>query len=168
MFANFLIGLREGLEATLVVSILIAYLVQIERRDRLAPIWIGVGAAVLLSVAFGAILTFTSSQLTFEQQEIFGGVTSIIAVGFVTGMIFWMRRTARTMRHDLDGKMAAALEVGAVALAVTAFIAVAREGLETALFFWSAAQASSLIDRKGLMGYIWPVIKKDCPRRCSI
>lgn len=143
MFANFLIGLREGLEATLVVTILIAYLVQIDRRDRLTPIWLGVGAAVLLSVGFGALLTFTSSQLTFEQKEIFGGVTSIVAVGFVTGMIFWMRRTARTMRRDLDGKMAAALQVGAVALVATAFIAVVREGLETALFFWSAAQASS-------------------------
>jgi len=143
MFANFLIGLREGLEATLVVSILIAYLVRMERRDQLAPIWLGVGVAVLLSIGFGAILTFTSSQLTFEQQEVFGGIASIIAVAFVTGMIFWMRRQARHMRRDLDGKMAAALHVGAGALAATAFIAVVREGLETALFFWSAAQASS-------------------------
>ena len=143
MFANFLIGLREGLEATLVVSILIAYLVQVQRRDRLPAIWTGVLAAVGLSIALGTTLTFTSAQLTFEQQEIFGGVASIVAVGFVTWMIFWMRRTARTLRRELDGKMAAALEVGAVALVTTAFLAVAREGLETALFFWSAAQASS-------------------------
>ena len=143
MFANYLIGLREGLEATLVVSILVAYLVQTGRRDRLTPVWAGVAAAVLLSVAVGAMLTFTSARLSFEQQEVFGGVTSIIAVGFVTWMIFWMRRTARGMRADLDGKMAAAIEVGTLALLATAFLAVAREGLETALFFWSAAQASS-------------------------
>jgi len=143
MLANYLIGLREGLEAALIVSILIAYLVQTGRNDRLPPIWIGVGAAVLLSVGAGAILTFTSSRLSFEQQEAFGGFMSIVAVGFVTWMIFWMRRTARGLRADLDGKLEVAMEVGTFALVLTAFLAVAREGLETALFFWAAAQTSS-------------------------
>lgn len=142
MFANFLIGLREGLEATLVVTILIAYLVKAERRDRLGAVALGVGAAVGLSVLFGALLTFTSSRLSFEQQELFGGATSIVAVAFVTGMVFWMKRTARGMRTELDDRVGTALTVGAVAVGLTAFLAVGREGLETALFFFSAAQAA--------------------------
>jgi high-affinity iron transporter len=144
MFANYLIGLREGLEASLVVTILIAYLVKVGRRDRLAPVAAGVGLAVAVSVAFGALLTFTSTSIlqSFQSREIFGGTLSIVAVGFVTWMVFWMRRTARGMRSELDGRMSNALELGALAVALTAFIAVAREGLETALFFWSAVEAA--------------------------
>lgn len=142
MFANYLIGLREGLEAALVVSILIAYLVKAGRRDRLAPVWTGVAAAVALSLGFGALLTFTSNHLSFEAQEAFGGTLSILAVAFVTWMIFWMRRTARHLSRELRGRMDAALAMGTTALIVTAFIAVGREGLETSLFLWSAVQAT--------------------------
>jgi high-affinity iron transporter len=143
VLANFLIGLREGLEAALVVSILIAYLVKTGRTDRIRDVWFGVVAAIALSVGFGAILTFTSSEMSFEAQEAFGGLMSIVAVGLVTWMIFWMRRTARFLRRELEGKMAAALQVGPLALIVIAFVAVAREGIETSLFIWSTTQATS-------------------------
>lgn len=142
MFGNYLIGLREGLEASLVVCILVAYLVKTGRRDRLAPVWAGVGAAVVLSMTFGAVLQFGSSTLTFESQEALGGSLSIIAVGLVTWMVFWMRRTARHLRAELHGKLDAALAMGTFALVVTSFLAVGREGLETALFIWTAVQAT--------------------------
>ena len=144
MFANFLIGLREGLEASLVVGILVAYLVKTGNRDKLRPVWIGVGVAVALSAAFGAVLTYTSTELlsTGKQQEAFAGVVSVIAVGFVTWMIFWMRRTARFLKTELHDKLTTALAIGGLALAVTSFLAVGREGLETALFLWSAVQAT--------------------------
>ena len=142
MLPNYLIGLREGLEATLIVSILVAYLVKTGHRGRVRFVWVGVTVALVVSLAFGALLTFTSNNLSFEAQERFGGVMSIIAVGFVTWMIFWMRRTARTIRAELTGKLESALALGAAAVAGMAFLAVGREGLETALFFWSAVQAA--------------------------
>jgi len=142
VFANFLIGLREGLEAALVVSILIAYLVKTGRSDRLPAIWLGVGGAVALSLAFGAFLTFTSQSLSFKAQETFGGLMSILAVGLVTWMVFWMRRASRSLAGDLRTRVDSAVAVGTGALVVVAFISVGREGLETALFIWSAVQAS--------------------------
>lgn len=143
MLANYLIGLREGLEASLVVSILVAYLVKTRRTDRLPDIWLGVGAAVVLSLGFGAVLTFTRSTMSFEAQEVFGGLMSILAVGLVTWMIFWMKRTARFLKAELEGKLADALSMGRVALIGIAFVSVAREGIETSLFVWSTTQATS-------------------------
>lgn len=142
MFANYLIGLREGLEASLVVCILIAYLVKTDRRDALKPIWIGIGVAVGLALAFGCVLEFGSQELTFKAQEALGGSLSIIAVVLVTWMVFWMRRTARHLKADLHGRLDAALRMGTGALVATAFLAVGREGLETSLFVWTSVRAS--------------------------
>ncbi|WP_426571965.1 iron uptake transporter permease EfeU [Aquihabitans sp. McL0605] len=142
MFANYLIGLREGLEAALVVGILVAYLVKTGRRDLLPWIWLGVGIAVAISIGFGALLTYGPRGLSFEAQEALGGTLSIIAVAFVTWMIFWMARTARGLKGELESRMGVAAEGGAVALVLLAVLAVGREGLETALFLWAAAQAT--------------------------
>src|SRR3954447_9184368 len=146
MVATYLIGLREGLEATLVVSILIAFLVKSDRKDRLKLVWAGVGAAVALSVIFGWLLSYTETSLLkdYKQQELFEAVTSIAAVCFVTWMIFWMRRAARGIAGELRNKLQDALAVGSFAVGFMAFLAVVREGLETSLIFYSAVQGANL------------------------
>jgi high-affinity iron transporter len=141
---NYLIGLREGLEAALVVTILVAFLVKSDRRNRLPLVWLGVGAAVAVSVAFGAVLEYVARDLlSFQERELFEAVTSIAAVAFVTWMIFWMRRFARAIAGDLRGKLEHALAIGAFAVVGMAFLAVVREGLETALLFYAAAQSAA-------------------------
>ncbi|SDN11461.1 iron uptake transporter permease EfeU [Allokutzneria albata] len=154
LFSNALIGLREGLEAALVISILVAFLVRTDRRRALPLVWTGVAVAVGLSVAAGALLTFTAASLSFEQQEAFGGFASIAAVALVTGMIFWMRRTARSLAGQLREKLDEALEIGPAAVIAVAFLAVAREGLETALFFFSSLQAAGGGTLEPLLGFV--------------
>ncbi|GAA4680897.1 iron uptake transporter permease EfeU [Phytohabitans rumicis] len=144
LFASYLIGLREGLEATLVVSILVAFLVKSDRRNRLPWVGLGVGVAVALSVGFGALLTYTRTSLLadYRDQELFEAITSVAAVCFVTWMIFWMRRAARSIGGELREGLERAIAVGPVAVVLFAFLAVAREGLETALLFFAAVQGA--------------------------
>ena len=141
MLQTYLTGLREGLEAALVVSILMSFLVRGGHRDRIPALWAGVAFAVTVSLAFGAVLHFTSVNMSFEAQEAFGGILSIVAGGFVTWMVFWMRRAAHTLKGDLHGKMHEALRLGAVGVFIAALLAVGREGLETALFLYPTFQA---------------------------
>jgi len=137
MLSTFIIALREGLEAALIVGILVAYLVKTGRKALLAPLWAGVALAVVVSLATGAFLTFTSIELSPRGEEFFAGTTSFLAVGFVTWMVFWMKRTARHLKGQLEGQMSTAVLAGPLALAAAAFFAVVREGLETSLFIYA-------------------------------
>ncbi|HEY5515142.1 MAG TPA: iron uptake transporter permease EfeU [Pengzhenrongella sp.] len=139
MLANYLIGLREGLEAALVVGILVAYLVKTGRRDALGQLWLGVGLAVGVCVAFGAALTFGPRSLAPGVQEKITGTLSIAAVGLVTWMIFWMARTARHLKANLHHRLDDAVAAGRGAVLLIALLAVGREGLETAVFLWATA-----------------------------
>lgn len=142
MLATFLIGLREGLEAALVVGILVAYLRRLGRQDALPRMWAGVGLAVALSLGIGAVLTFGAYALTFEAQELIGGLLSLLAVGMVTWMIFWMQKAGRTMKATLEGGLDRALTQGGLwALIAIGFVSVAREGIETTLLLWSMVQS---------------------------
>jgi high-affinity iron transporter len=142
VLATFLIGLREGLEAALVVGILVAYLRRLGRQDALPRMWAGVGLAIALALGIGAILTFGAYSLTFEAQELIGGLLSLLAVAMVTWMIFWMQKAGRTMKATLESGLDRALTVGGLwALIAIGFVSVAREGIETTLLLWSMVQS---------------------------
>lgn len=152
--SNALIGLREGLEAALVVVILLAFLTRTGRTWGVRHVWAGVGVAVALSVALGAVLTYGTRQLSSETQELVGGTASIIAVGFVTAMVFWMRSASRTISGELKGRLDRALDLGPLAVALVGFLAVGREGLETAIFFYATAQAAGAGNNLPLLGWL--------------
>lgn len=143
MLATFVIGLREGLEAALIVGIIAAFLGQQGRRDALRQVWIGTGAAVLICVGVAVGLQVYSSELPQRQQEGLETVVGVLAVGMVTYMIVFMRRNARSLKGNLQGAAASALASGSSrALVAMAFLAVLREGFETAVFLLATFDAS--------------------------
>ena len=142
-----LTGLREGVESALIVSIILAYLGRTGNRRHFGPIWLGTGAAVLLSAAVGALLWITIHELSAPAEQIFEGSALLVAAAVVTWMLFWMRRTSATVGHDLRAAVDRSLSLGSVwGLAALAFAAVIREGIETSLFLLGQATAASRAD----------------------
>jgi len=135
MLPTFIIGLREGLEASLIVGIIAAFLIQRGERRALRPMWLGVGLAVALCLAIALILDSANRALPHEQQEGLATVLALVAVAGVTYMVVWMKRHSRELKGSLEQHAESALLRGSVlALVGMAFFAVLREGLETSVF----------------------------------
>ena len=144
MLPTFVIGLREGVEAALIVGIIAAFLRQEGRGDALRYVWAGVGVAIVLCAAVGVTLQIVNEDLPQRQQEGLETIVGLAAVGMVTFMIVWMRRNARGLRKELERSAAGALARGSIyALVAMAFFAVLREGLETAVFLFAAFQSAA-------------------------
>jgi high-affinity iron transporter len=133
-FSNGLIGLREGLEACMVVAILIAFLTYHGRRNEIRLIWFGIAAALVTASAAAVALALTASSLSERGEELFAGTASIVAVVLVTGMIFWMRHSMAEAKKELETRLERAVRIGPFAVFAVAFIAILREGLEGAVF----------------------------------
>ncbi|HXF36403.1 MAG TPA: iron uptake transporter permease EfeU [Actinomycetota bacterium] len=155
--AAFLITLREGIEAALIISILLAYLRQLGRTDRSRLVWWGTGAAVLVSLAVGAVIFGVAGEFEGRAEEVFEGLVTLSAVGVLTWMIFWMRRQAARIKGELHERVDAALLGGGFALASLAFVVVLREGVETALFLFATARATAR-GAGGAAGQAWGAV----------
>jgi len=144
MLPTLVIGLREGLEASLIVGIIAGFLGQRGRGPALRQVWIGVAVAIGICIAVGVALEIVSADLPQAEQEGLETVIGLMAVAMVTYMVVWMRRHARDLRAELEGAAASALARGSsTALVVMAFLAVLREGFETVVFLLAAFQAST-------------------------
>lgn len=143
-----LIGLREGLEAAIVVMVLIAFLVKSERRDALKWVWLGVAAAIVMTLAVFLVIQYSAYTVTGVGAEAIAGVASLIAVVIVTTMVLWMKKAAATISGELRAEMARALETGSIAVFTLSFLAVGREGFETALLMVGYAEEET----------VWPLV----------
>jgi len=144
---SFVITLREGFEAALVAGLIFAYLSKTDRlREHARAVWFGISLAVLASAGLGALLFFTVGELEGNAESIYEGSAMIIAAGVVTWMVFWMRRQAATIGQHLRSQVSESIKSGGgVALAAVAFVGVAREGIETALFLFASVQDSGAL-----------------------
>lgn len=139
-----LVMLREGFEASLVVGIVLAFLNRTGRRDAFWPVWIGTLTAFAISVGVATLLFAIGAELEGTAEAAFEGTTMLIAAGLLTWMIFWMRTRARSIKKELEGQIQDALAAGStIGLAAVAFVAVLREGIETALFLFGTVEGSN-------------------------
>lgn len=144
MAQSFLIMLREGMEAALIVAIVLGYLSRTGRREFFGQVWLGVLGAVLLSLAAGAFLFIAVGGLEGSAEEVFEGLAMLTAVFMLTWMIGWMKRQSATIRRSLEAEVNTTLHGGAKwGLAALALVAVGREGLESVLFMFAAVTATS-------------------------
>ena len=142
MFENFMIGLREGLEAALIIGILIAYLKKTDRMKHVPKIVYGVSAAIFTAVLAGLGLSAIDEGASEQAEITITGITSLLAVCFVTWMVFWMAKTARHLNRELHSKVDEALKTSGFALFVISYLTVVREGIETSIFLWTAAKTT--------------------------
>ncbi|WP_311791423.1 FTR1 family iron permease, partial [Pantoea sp. UBA5923] len=141
MFVPFLIMLREGLEAALIVSLIASYLKRTGRTRWFPALWAGVFIAAALCLVLGIVINETTGEFPQKQQELFEGIVAVVAVAILTSMVFWMRKVARNMRVQLEQAVDQALNQsgrGGLALVLMVFLAVAREGLESVFFLLAA------------------------------
>lgn len=143
MLPSYLLSLREGLEAALIIGIVLGALRQVRRPEFRSAVWAGVIAAIATSLLAGAALFLLGINLEGKAEQIFEGITMFLAAGILTWMIFWMNRQSHTLKGDLEaGVYRASSGSGRGALFALAFFAVVREGVELALFLSAAAFAS--------------------------
>ena len=139
-----IVMLREGFEASLIVGIVLAFLNRTGRREAFAPVWIGAGLAVFISVFVGALLFAVGAELEGTAEALFEGTAMILAAGLLTWMIFWMRSQARSIKKELEGQVEHALATGSsFGLGVVVFVGVLREGVETAVFLFGTVEGSN-------------------------
>lgn len=155
LVAGLMTGLREGVEAALIVSIILAYLAQTGNRRHFGKIWVGTGVAVAVSVAIGAVLFVSFGGFSEPYEQLFEAGAMILATGVLTWMLFWMRRQARMVKGELQAAVDRVLTEGSAwGLAVLAFTAVIREGIETSLFLVGQATAAAGNAPGGALGVL--------------
>lgn len=146
MLASYLLSLREGIEAALIIGIVLGALRQMRRTELIPAVWMGTFAAVALSILGGVLLTTLGLSFEGAGEQIFEGVTMLLAAALLTWMIFWMSRTARTLKSDLEADIhKAAFTTGKRAVFFVAFLAILREGIELALFLTASVFATDAV-----------------------
>jgi len=143
MLASFLITLREGLEAALIIGIILAYLARTGSRQSFKPVWLGTSLAVLVSLIAGAAIYLLAGEFSGQAEEIFEGLAMFVAAGVLTWMIFWMRKQAVNIKAHLHAQIQSVLTSGSSrGLVILAFVVVVREGIETVLFLFAATRVA--------------------------
>jgi high-affinity iron transporter len=159
MLAGFLLALREGIEAALIISIVLGLLKKMNRQDRTPVVWLGVAGAVVLSVAAAVLLEVIGAEFTGATEQLFEGLTMLLAAGVLTWMIFWMQKQGRQIQKGLEAEVRQALSGGqTVALFSVAFFAVLREGIELALFLTAVNFSSSAEGEASVLGWVGGVL----------
>ncbi len=162
MLASFLITLREGLEAALIIGIILAYLARTDNRQGFKPVWLGTSLAVLVSLIAGAAIYLLAGEFTGRAEEIFEGLAMFVATGVLTWMIFWMRKQAINIKAHLHAQIQSVLTSGSSrGLVILAFVVVVREGIETVLFLFAATRVTEsplLFTTGGFLGLIIAIV----------
>ena len=162
MLGSFLITLREGLEAALIIGIILAYLARTDNRQGFKSVWLGVSFAVLGSLIAGAGIYFLAGEFSGQAEEIFEGLAMFVAVGVLTWMIFWMRKQAADIKVHLHAQIQSVLTSGSsLGLVMLAFVVVVREGIETVLFLFAATRVTESplsFTLGGLLGLVIAIV----------